>query len=753
MNLGRGRRHLVATTRSLRKLRRKSLSLLVASALLWTLPVPAALAMDKEATYAQMKALAAQIESLKGRPEGELNYTVLLSRYRELSAQMGGDDPAHLLGGERAPGQVQPTAQGRERTPVGGTCTTTPVTFTQSTPVAIPTGPAVVTSTLVVSGAETYLLNMTLTTFITHTFAADLDITIQSPAGTVVTLTTDNGAGNDNVFNGTVWDDKANPAGQVPYTTNNGLVTDHAYVNLTLASPLVPEEHLSAFTGENPNGTWTITISDDLAGDGGSLDSWTLNLNTLPSAPTTTTATVTNSTPVAIPTGPAVVTSTVNVPTGGTIFNVTAQTFITHTFNADLDITIQSPTGTVVTLTTDNGAGNDNVFNGTVWDDKANPGGQVPYTTNNGLVTDHAYVNLTTATPLVPEEALGAFVGENQSGTWTITISDDLAGDGGSLDSWSLSIATGSCLPTQAVAPAALAVDASGNGVMQPGETVVVAPTWRNTGGGPVTLTGATSNFNGPAGPTYTNADATAAYGTIAATTTGSCSTGGDCYTVNATGTRPAQHWDSTILETVTPTSATKTWTLHIGDSFTDVPASNGFYKFVETLLHKGITGGCGGTNYCPSTATTREQMAVFVLVAKEGVGYNPPACAPPNTFTDVPETSPFCKFIEELAARGVVGGCGGSNYCPTSPVTREQMAIFVLRTLDPTLNPPVCVAPNMFGDVPETSPFCRWIEELATRGVVSGCGSGNYCPTGAVTRDQMGVFLSVTFGLSLYGL
>ena len=45
-------------------------------------------------------------------------------------------------------------------------------------------------------------------------------------AGTIVTLTTDNGAGNDNVFSGTVWDDDANPAGQVPYTTNNGLVTD-----------------------------------------------------------------------------------------------------------------------------------------------------------------------------------------------------------------------------------------------------------------------------------------------------------------------------------------------------------------------------------------------------------------------------------------------------------------------------------------------------------------------------------------------
>ena len=35
----------------------------------------------------------------------------------------------------------------------------------------------------------------------------------------------------------------------------------------------------------------------------------------------------------------------------------------------------------------------------------------------------------------------------------------------------------------------------------------------------------------------------------------------------------------------------------------------------------------------------------------------------------------------------------------------------------------PAC-PPNMFNDVPETSPFCRWIEELANRGVVTGCGA-----------------------------
>jgi hypothetical protein len=215
---------------------------------------------------------------------------------------------------------------------------------------------------------------------------------------------------------------------------------------------------------------------------------------------------------------------------------------------------------------------------------------------------------------------------------------------------------------------------------------------------------------------------------------------------------RPALHWDATAVETLTPDAQgeAKKWTLHVGASFTDVAAAGSFYRFVETLLHRGVTAGCSGTRYCPAAATPREQMAVFVLVAREGAGFVPPACATP-VFGDVPAASPFCRYVEELARRGVVGGCGGGNYCPSDAVTREQMAIFLLRTLDPALSPPACTTP-LFADVPASSVFCRWIEELARRGITGGCGGGNYCPGDPVTREQMAVFLTTTFGLTLYG-
>ncbi|MEO7936796.1 MAG: proprotein convertase P-domain-containing protein, partial [Dokdonella sp.] len=447
--------------------------------------------VDKGASYQEMLALTQQLAVLKprapGNPSAALQYETAANRYLELALAMGGDDPGQVLH-PAIPAEAHPSApKPYGALPLG--CSTATTNFSDETTVTIPTGPGVVTSSIVVSGASTYLLDLNVTTQLQHTFSADLDVTLTSPAGTVVTLTTDNGGSNDDVFNGTLWDDSANPAGQVPYTTNDGLVTDQLYANLVTATPLVPEEALGAFIGEDPNGTWTLTISDDLAGDGGSLNGWSMDVTTLPESPITTIVpTQTQPTPVAIPTGPAVVTSTIVVSgAGSALLDVNATTFIQHTFSADLDVTLTSPAGTVVTLTTDNGGSNDDVFNGTVWDDSANPAGQVPYTLNDGLVTDQTYANLTLASPLVPEEAMAAFIGEDPNGTWTLTVSDDLAGDGGSLNSWSLDIKTFTC------SSADLAITKT-DGV------TTAAP------GGSVTYTITASNA-GPGGTTGTVAD------------------------------------------------------------------------------------------------------------------------------------------------------------------------------------------------------------------------------------------------------
>jgi hypothetical protein len=183
--------------------------------------------------------------------------------------------------------------------------------------------------------------------------------------------------------------------------------------------------------------------------------------------------------------------------------------------------------------------------------------------------------------------------------------------------------------------------------------------------------------------------------------------------------------------------------------TFLDVPLNHFAWRFVEAVENAGVTGGCANGFFCPDNGITRSEMAVFLLLAREGPTFNPPACTTPP-FNDVPVSSPFCRWIRELVVRGVTAGCGGGNYCPNSLVTRDQMAVFLLKTREgAAYNPPACTTP-MFNDVPCNNPFSAWINELVRRGITSGCGTGTYCPANPVLRAQMAIFLTTTFGLPL---
>jgi hypothetical protein len=289
------------------------------------------------------------------------------------------------------------------------------------------------------------------------------------------------------------------------------------------------------------------------------------------------------------------------------------------------------------------------------------------------------------------------------------------------------------------------------NGVLEPGETAVVAPSWQSPAGG-AAIAGSIAAVGGPAGSVYSAPDASASYGSPASDTPSDCWTAaGDCFqvSVSAASPRPAEHWDAFAREIVNG-EASKTWTLHVGGSFADAPAGHPFYRWIETVLHHGVTSGCAASAYCPDAPVTRAQMAVFLLKSKMGAGYAPPA-ASGTVFGDVPAGSFAAAWIEDLAAGGVTSGCGVAVYCPYAAVTRAQMAAFLLKARHGSgyVPPP---AQGIFADVPASDPFAPWIEELAAEGVTAGCGGGDYCPNAPNTRGQMAVFLARMFGMELYG-
>ena len=315
-------------------------------------------------------------------------------------------------------------------------------------------------------------------------------------------------------------------------------------------------------------------------------------------------------------------------------------------------------------------------------------------------------------------------------------------------------------ITTGPTTPQPMAVDAhtvsgsvsNANGVLEPGETVQVDPPWMNTLTGSQAFTGTASNLTGPAGPTYTIDDSSADYGSVNAGAIGDCNGAtGDCYLMTVSGTRPAAHWDATFTEDLSANSITRSWKLHIGNSFTDVPASDIFYGFIENLFHNGVTGGCGGGNYCPDGSVTRAQMAVFLMKGKLGAtNLAPPATG--TVFNDVHIGDFAADWIEKLAGFQVTAGCGNGNYCPNDPVTRAQMAVFLLKAEHGSAyTPPPAI--GVFGDVAPGSFAADWIEDLYNHSITAGCSTSPllYCPDNPNTRGQMAVFLVKTFGLQPY--
>jgi len=118
---------------------------------------------------------------------------------------------------------------------------------------------------------------------------------------------------------------------------------------------------------------------------------------------------------------------------------------------------------------------------------------------------------------------------------------------------------------------------------------------------------------------------------------------------------------------------------------YQDVPTGNTYFKFVQRIADLGITHGCQALPplFCPDTTITHDQMAVFMIASWMQV-HNLSTFTYTSTpyFSDVPATNPYFKFIQKMRDLNLWTGCGGGQYCPTSVVTRSDMAPLIMRSI-----------------------------------------------------------------------
>jgi hypothetical protein len=116
---------------------------------------------------------------------------------------------------------------------------------------------------------------------------------------------------------------------------------------------------------------------------------------------------------------------------------------------------------------------------------------------------------------------------------------------------------------------------------------------------------------------------------------------------------------------------------------FSDIAASNWAAPWAEQVYRDGVTQGCAASplRFCPASQLTRAEMAIFLLRARHGGSYQPPA-ATGSLFADVPAGHWAAAWIEQLYNEGITQGCKSSprRYCPGSSVSWWEMQTFLGR-------------------------------------------------------------------------
>jgi len=117
-----------------------------------------------------------------------------------------------------------------------------------------------------------------------------------------------------------------------------------------------------------------------------------------------------------------------------------------------------------------------------------------------------------------------------------------------------------------------------------------------------------------------------------------------------------------------------------------------------------------------------------------------------PPTFPDVPWTHWAVNFVEAIYNAGLTSGYPDGTYRPENPVTRAEMAVFLLNGMGITPSTPDGSHP--FSDIGGHW-AAAYIEELYDQGVTGGYPDGTYRPDNLVTRAEMAVFLLNSLGHS----
>jgi len=186
------------------------------------------------------------------------------------------------------------------------------------------------------------------------------------------------------------------------------------------------------------------------------------------------------------------------------------------------------------------------------------------------------------------------------------------------------------------------------------------------------------------------------------------------------------------------PTSVTQMYYSERGNLLADVKPSAWYFEAMDSAVEKGLISGVGGHRFAPDSNLTR---GMVVTLLHRASGESAPE-ERANPFADVKEGQYYASAVEWAFQKGIVNGVSTTSFQPNRPVTRQELAQFVvkyylLQTGEPDLTDQDSAA-QRYADWEQVSDWAQSAVDTAARlGLMRGDNNGRFNPHAAATRAE----------------
>lgn len=181
--------------------------------------------------------------------------------------------------------------------------------------------------------------------------------------------------------------------------------------------------------------------------------------------------------------------------------------------------------------------------------------------------------------------------------------------------------------------------------------------------------------------------------------------------------------------------------------SFSDATKSHWAYKYVNAMAAMGIVNGVGNNKFSPGSNITRGD---FVTMLGRLHGINAAEYIS-SIFTDVSSAKYYGPYIKWAQENGIVDGVGNDKFDPSAKITREQMAVIIVRYAEYAgITLADSGSTEKFADNSKISSWARTqVYAARNAGIINGLPGNVFSPKGNATRAECCAVLSRLVGLA----